>query len=186
MGKKAKSVVIFFVLLLIDQLTKLWAVKILKPIGSIKIIHNVLEIYYVENRGAAFGIMQNKQWFFLIITLAVLVCLLWISGKIPEEKHFVPLKACLYFVGAGAVGNMIDRVFRKYVVDFIYFSLINFPVFNVADIYVTVAAVMLVILILFFYQEEDFDRIFPKKQKRAGGSCNYDRNGKARESKSGK
>ena len=70
MGKKAKSVVIFFVLLLIDQLTKLWAVKILKPIGSIKIIHNVLEIYYVENRGAAFGIMQNKQWFFLIITLA--------------------------------------------------------------------------------------------------------------------
>ena len=106
MEKKAKSVVIFFVLLLIDQLTKLWAVKILKPIGSIKIIHNVLEIYYVENRGAAFGIMQNKQWFFLIITLAVLVGLLWISGKIPEEKHFIPLKACLYFVGAGAVGNM--------------------------------------------------------------------------------
>ena len=173
MEKKAKSVVIFFVLLLIDQLTKLWAVKILKPIGSIililpigfKIIHNVLEIYYVENRGAAFGIMQNKQWFFLIITLAVLVGLLWISGKIPEEKHFIPLKACLYFVGAGAVGNMIDRVFRKYVVDFIYFSLINFPVFNVADIYVTVAAFMLVVLILFFYQEEDLNRVFSKKKE---------------------
>ena len=148
MGKKAKSVVIFFVLLLIDQLTKLWAVKILKPIGSIKIIHNVLEIY-----------------FFLIITLAVLVGLLWISGKIPEEKHFIPLKACLYFVGAGAVGNMIDRVFRKYVVDFIYFSLINFPVFNVADIYVTVAAFMLVVLILFFYQEEDLNRVFSKKKE---------------------
>ena len=165
MGKKAKSVVIFFVLLLIDQLTKLWAVKILKPIGSIKIIHNVLEIYYVENRGAAFGIMQNKQWFFLVITLAVLVGLLWISGKIPEENHFIPLKACLYFVGAGAIGNMIDRVFRKYVVDFIYFSLINFPVFNVADIYVTVAAFMLVVLILFFYQEEDLNRVFSKKKE---------------------
>lgn len=165
MGKKAKSVVVFFVLLLIDQLTKLWAVNILKPIGSIPIIRNVLEIYYVENRGAAFGIMQNKQWFFLIITLAVLGGLIWISAKIPEEKHFVPLKVCLYFVGAGAVGNMIDRVFRKYVVDFIYFSLINFPVFNVADIYVTVAAFMLVILILFFYQEEDLDRVFPKKRE---------------------
>ena len=165
MEKKAKSVVIFFVLLLIDQLTKLWAVKILKPIGSIKIIHNVLEIYYVENRGAAFGIMQNKQWFFLIITLAVLVVLLWISVKIPEETHFIPLYACLYFVGAGAVGNMIDRVFRKYVVDFIYFSLINFPVFNVADIYVTVAAFMLVVLILFFYQEEDLNRVFSKKKE---------------------
>ena len=161
MGKKAKSVVIFFVLLLIDQLTKLWAVKILKPIGSIKIIHNVLEIYYVENRGAAFGIMQNKQWFFLIITLAVLVGLLWISGKIPEEKHFIPLKACLYFVGAGAVGNMIDRVFRKYVVDFIYFSLINFPVFNVADCYITVSTVILLIALFFCYQDDDFSFLKP-------------------------
>ena len=165
MGKKLKAAVIFIILLLADQLTKLWAVKVLMPIGSIPVIRNVLEIYYVENRGAAFGIMQNKQWFFLIITLAVLPGLIWISGKIPEERHFTPLKICLYFVGAGAVGNMIDRIFRKYVVDFVYFSLINFPVFNVADIYVTVAAVMLVILILFFYQEEDFDRIFPKKTK---------------------
>lgn len=165
MGKKAKAVIIFLLLLLIDQLTKLWAVKILKPIGSIPIIRNVLEIYYVENRGAAFGIMQNKQWFFLLITLAVLVGLVWVSGRIPDEKHFIPLKVCLYFVGAGAVGNMIDRIFRKYVVDFIYFSLINFPVFNVADIYVTVAAFLLVGLILFFYQEEDLDRVFPKKRE---------------------
>ena len=72
MGKKLKAAVIFIILLLADQLTKLWAVKVLKPIGSIPVIRNVLEIYYVENRGAAFGIMQNKQWFFLIITLAVL------------------------------------------------------------------------------------------------------------------
>ena len=86
MGKKAKSVVIFFALLLIDQFTKLWAVKTSKPIGSINIIHNVLEIYYVENRGAAFGIMQNKQWFFLIITLAVLVGLLWISGRFRKKN----------------------------------------------------------------------------------------------------
>ena len=62
-------------------------------------------------------------------------------------------------------GNMIDRVFRKYVVDYIYFSLINFPVFNVADIYVTVAAFMLVVLILFFYQEEDLNRVFSKKKE---------------------
>ena len=165
MGKKAKPAAIFLLLLLIDQLTKLWAVKILKPIGSIPIIRNVLEIYYVENRGAAFGIMQNKQWFFLLITVAVLVGLVWVFGKIPEEKHFIPLKVCLYFVGAGAIGNMIDRIFRKYVVDFIYFSLINFPVFNVADIYVTVAAFMLVVLMLFFYQEEDLDRVFSKKSE---------------------
>lgn len=165
MGKKAKPAVIFLILLLIDQFTKLWAVKILKPIGSIPVIRNVLELYYVENRGAAFGIMQNKQWFFLVITLVVLAGLVWISGKIPEEQHFVPLKLCLYFVAAGAVGNMIDRIFRKYVVDFIYFRLIDFPVFNVADIYVTVAAIMLVILIVFFYREEDLDRVFSEKRE---------------------
>lgn len=165
MKKRGKEAVVFLLLLLLDQFTKLWAVKVLKPIGNIPLIKGVLEISYVENRGAAFGIMQNKQWFFLIITIAVLVGLVWISSKIPEEKHFAPLRTCLYFVGAGAVGNMIDRIFRKYVVDFIYFSLINFPVFNVADIYVTVSAVLLVVLILFFYQEEDFDRVFPKKRE---------------------
>ena len=165
MGKKAKPAVIFLILLLIDQFTKLWAVKILKPIGSIPVIRNVLELYYVENRGAAFGIMQNKQWFFLVITLVVLAGLVWISGKIPKEQHFAPLKLCLYFVAAGAVGNMIDRIFRKYVVDFIYFRLIDFPVFNVADIYVTVAAIMLVILIVFFYREVDLDRVFSEKRE---------------------
>ena len=68
-------------------------------------------------------------------------------------------------VFAGAMGNFIDRVFRGYVVDFIYFSLIDFPTFNVADIYVTVAAFMLVVLILFFYQEEDLNRVFSKKKE---------------------
>lgn len=86
-------------------------------------------------------------------------------GKDTGGKTFYSVKDMPVFRGSRAVGNMIDRIFRKYVVDFVYFSLINFPVFNVADIYVTVAAVMLVILILFFYQEEDFDRIFPKKTK---------------------
>lgn len=81
------------------------------------------------------------------------------------RKTFYTTESLPVFVGAGAVGNMIDRVFRKYVVDFIYFSLINFPVFNVADIYVTVAAFMLVVLILFFYQEEDLNRVFSKKKE---------------------
>lgn len=100
----------------------------------------------------------------LIITLAVLVGLLWISGRF-RKKTFYTTESLPVFCGAGAVGNMIDRVFRKYVVDFIYFSLINFPVFNVADIYVTVAAFMLVVLILFFYQEEDLNRVFSKKKE---------------------
>ena len=98
--------------------------------------------------------------------MIVLAALVWALPKIPQERHFLPLTLCLCFIGAGAVGNMIDRIFRGYVVDFFYFKLIDFPVFNVADIYVTTAAVILIVLIVFLYKEEDFDRIFPKKDKR--------------------
>lgn len=158
-----KSVAGFVILLAIDQLTKLWAVSSLQINGPIPIIKNVLELFYVENRGAAFGIMQNKQWFFLIITVVVLLALLYLFPRIPKERHYRGLRLCLYFIGAGAIGNMIDRIFRKYVVDFIYFKLIDFPVFNVADIYVTVSAVLIIILIVFYYSDEDFERIIKKK-----------------------
>lgn len=153
-------------LILLDQVTKLLALQNLKGQNPVTLIPDVFQLLYVENRGAAFGILQNRQWVFLIITVIVLAALVWALPKIPQERHFLPLTLCLCFIGAGAVGNMIDRIFRGYVVDFFYFKLIDFPVFNVADIYVTTAAVILIVLIVFLYKEEDFDRIFPKKDKR--------------------
>lgn len=153
-------------LILLDQVTKLLALQNLKGQNPVTLIPDVFQLLYVENRGAAFGILQNRQWVFLIITVIVLAALVWTLPKIPQERHFLPLTLCLCFIGAGAVGNMIDRIFRGYVVDFFYFKLIDFPVFNVADIYVTTAAVILIVLIVFLYKEEDFDRIFPKKDKR--------------------
>lgn len=153
-------------LILLDQVTKLLALQNLKGQNPVTLIPDVFQLLYVENRGAAFGILQNRQWVFLIITVIVLAALLWALPKIPQERHFLPFTLCLCFIGAGAVGNMIDRIFRGYVVDFFYFKLIDFPVFNVADIYVTTAAVILIVLIVFLYKEEDFDRIFPKKDKR--------------------
>lgn len=165
MKQGIKVFVGWLVLVLLDQITKLLALQNLKGQDPVILIPDVFQLLYVENRGAAFGIMQNRQWLFLIITIVVLAALLWIIPKIPGEKHFLPLKLCLYFIGAGAVGNMIDRIFRGYVVDFFYFELIDFPVFNVADIYVTTAAVVLIVLVVFLYKEEDFDRIFQKKDK---------------------
>lgn len=153
-------------LILLDQVTKLLALQNLIGQNPVTLIPDVFQLLYVENRGAAFGILQNRQWVFLIITVIVLAALVWALPKIPQERHFLPLTLCLCFIGAGAVGNMIDRIFRGYVVDFFYFKLIDFPVFNVADIYVTTAAVILIVLIVFLYKEEDFDRIFPKKDKR--------------------
>ncbi len=166
MNRGLKAGIGCVLLIILDQLTKLWVLDALRGQEPVILLPGVFQLLYVENRGAAFGILQNKQWFFVIITVAVLAALLWVLPKIPAERHFLPLSLCLCFIAAGAVGNMIDRIFRGYVVDFLYFQLIDFPVFNVADIYVTTASVVLILLILFLYKEADFDRIFPKKDKR--------------------
>ena len=166
MNRGLKAGIGCVLLIILDQLTKLWVLDALRGQEPVTLLPGVFQLLYVENRGAAFGILQNKQWFFVIITVAVLAALLWVLPKIPAERHFLPLSLCLCFIAAGAVGNMIDRIFRGYVVDFLYFQLIDFPVFNVADIYVTTASVVLILLILFLYKEAEFARIFPKKDKR--------------------
>ena len=164
MKQGVKAFVGCVLLVVLDQLTKLLALQTLKGGEPVDILPGVFQLLYVENRGAAFGILQNKQWLFLIITVLVLAALLWVLPRIPKEKHFLPLKVCLCLIGAGAVGNMADRIFRGYVVDFLYFRLIDFPVFNVADIYVTTASFVLIILVIVLYREEDFDRIFSGKK----------------------
>lgn len=101
-------------------------------------------------------------YYFTVIVLILIIY--FYLMRIPSEKHFGLLNGIAILFFAGAIGNFIDRVTQRYVVDFFYFRLINFPVFNVADIYVTVAAVLL-ILCLLFYKEEDFERILPTKKK---------------------
>lgn len=146
-------------LIFLDQITKYMAQSGLKDQPAIPIIKDVFELSYVENRGAAFGIMQNQQWFFIVMTAAVLAVLAWFFHKIPVERRYLPLSGCMTTLTAGAIGNLIDRVRLNYVVDFFYFKLINFPVFNVADIYVVVSIILLALLILFYYKEDELDQI---------------------------
>jgi len=145
----------------LDQYTKILAVKHLKD-APIPIIEGVFELHYLENRGAAFGILQNQQTFFLIMGIIMLVAAAILIVQLPDIKRMIPLRACIVAISAGAIGNMIDRVRLNYVVDFLYFKLIDFPIFNVADIYVTVAAFSLVALIVFYYKEEEIDEFFDK------------------------
>lgn len=152
--------------ILLDQYTKMLAVKHLKNQSSIDIIENVFQLHYLENKGAAFGMLQNQKLFFIITTsiVLVLICLFYIN--MPHTKRLIPLRLCLIGIAAGAVGNFIDRIRLNYVVDFLYFELIDFPVFNVADIYVTLSAIGLILLILFYYKEDDLEalfRFFPPK-----------------------
>ena len=155
--------VLWLALIALDLWTKSAAAAVLTQNGPIVLIDGVLEFLYVRNTGAAFSLLENQQWLFIIIAVIVNLAILWIIIRSPKTRHYAPLRLVLVFVSAGAIGNVADRILLRYVRDFIYFSLINFPVFNVADIYVTVATVFLVILTLFYYKEEDFLFLFSGK-----------------------
>ncbi len=170
LSKRKKTFIIvdfimIVILIAIDQFTKHLAVVHLKDKPAYSIIDNVFELNYLENRGAAFGMLQNQKGFFILISCIVLIAICYILVKVPETKKYNILHGLLVLIASGAVGNMIDRIRLEYVVDFFYFVLINFPIFNMADIYVSVACVLLSIVMLFVYKEEDLDflSIRPKK-----------------------
>ena len=162
------GVVCSVVLIFLDQLTKSFAVAHLKNQAPLVIWDGVFELRYLENRGMAFGLLQNRQVLFIIMTILVLFVIGYIYlCKIPSNRHFFFMNVVAVLFFAGAIGNFIDRVSNNYVVDFFYFVLIDFPIFNVADIYVTVAAFFLILLGLFYYKEEDYEIIFPSRKKKS-------------------
>lgn len=159
--------IISTVLVILDQYTKHLAVKYLMNQPNIVLWEGVFELEYLENRGAAFGIMQGQKVFFVIFTSIAMLAIAWFYlKKIPEAKKFCYLDIICILLFAGGIGNFIDRVRLNYVIDFFYFSLIDFPIFNVADIYVTVAAFAMVFLGLFYYKDEDYELIFPTKKEK--------------------
>ena len=145
----------FVALLLLDLGTKIWAASTL-PERPIELVSGVFELRYLENHGAAFGILQNQRWLFLVLTLAFVGFLVFAYIKMPGGRRHFPLRILCITLMAGALGNFVDRLSLGYVRDFLYFRLIDFPIFNVADIYVTVSAFVVVILLLFVYKEDDF------------------------------
>ena len=156
----------FFVVILIvfDQWTKALAYDELRVNGPIVIWDGIFELLYSENRGAAFGILQGQKWFFLLIAAAVVVVILLFLSKMPNEKKMLPLFFCTILLASGAIGNVIDRLYRGFVVDFLYFKLIDFPIFNVADCYVVVAAGLLILLNGFIYKDEDLEFLSSKEK----------------------
>ena len=145
----------FAAAVLADQITKYLAEIFLKNGEPVVIIDGVFQLRYLENRGAAFGMMQNMQYVFIVGALIIVIVFAVLYGRIPHQKRYIPLKICGVLLCAGAVGNMIDRLRLNYVIYFFYFNLIDFPIFNVADCYVVCACIAFVLLILFYYKEED-------------------------------
>lgn len=152
-------------LIAVDQLTKHLAVQQLKDKPAYIILDGILELNYLENKGAAFGMLQNQKVFFIFVAIVILSVIAYVLFKIPDHKKYRALHILLSLIAAGAIGNMIDRIRLDYVVDFIYIVLINFPIFNVADIYVTFATAILVLMLLFVYKEQDLNFISFKQKK---------------------
>ena len=159
------DLLIICALVALDQYTKYLAVIHLKDKQAYIIINGVLELNYLENKGAAFGMLQNQKAFFIFVAVVILSVIGYVLLKAPDKKKYRKMHLLLSLIAAGAIGNMIDRIRLNYVIDFIYFVLINFPIFNMADIYVTVSTVVLVILLLFVYTENDLSFISFKSKR---------------------
>ncbi len=139
--------------ILADFVSKRIALAQLTRVNTVPLWDGVFHLTYVENRGAAFGILQNQKWFFIVLTVAVLAVILYLALK---QKFRHPLMCtALSFLAGGAMGNLIDRIFYGYVVDFLDFCLIDFPVFNIADIFVVIGAGLLAVYFIFFDKEEE-------------------------------
>lgn len=155
-GMIALFAVIAALCVFLDQGSKYLALHYLK-LGTAKpFLPGLIEFLRIENRGAAFGVLQGQMLFFFLITAVILSLILYLLYRLPAERRYLLLVANLAFLTGGALGNLWDRLTRGSVVDFLSFIPISFPVFNVADIFVTGAAFGFVLLFCFYYKEEEF------------------------------
>ncbi|MDR1539674.1 MAG: signal peptidase II [Clostridiales bacterium] len=138
-----------------DQATKHLAVNFLKPLDTTPVIPGIMNFTYVENEGAAFGLMQGARWFFVVLTALVFGVIIYYYLKLPKEKKYRPARVAMVLVASGAIGNAIDRALNGFVVDFIHASFINFPVFNLADIYVVIGTILLSVMFLILGVNEE-------------------------------
>ncbi|MBE6718017.1 MAG: signal peptidase II [Ruminococcaceae bacterium] len=154
------SLCIVFVVIF-DQITKMLAVKYLMPISSFPLIKDVFHLTYVENRGAAFGILQNHRWVFMVLSTVVMVVIIYVMFKYKRFFHPILMTGLSFTVGGG-IGNMIDRTVNGFVVDFFDFTLIDFAVFNLADTFICIGVGLIFLDILL--GKSDYSFLDDKKQ----------------------
>ncbi len=169
MKKRIRNFCLYLVLVLflifLDQLTKYLTLSFIKDGKDIVLIPRVLTLTYVKNTGALFGMMSDSVWLFCLLTPFMMLVLGWIYFQVPADKKFWPARLASMLMMAGGIGNLIDRIRLRYVVDMIYFVPINFPVFNVADCYVTLGVFGFALMLIFW--KELGERMFPDEKKKA-------------------
>lgn len=141
------SLIVGAVLVIIDQIIKYFISAYLQPVGSVSVIDSIFSLTYVENKGVAFGMFSDMRWIFVALTSILLVIIIfYMFKKRPKGKFFY---VCAALIIGGGIGNLIDRIFYGYVIDYLSLSFFP-PVCNFADYCITAGTIMLVIYLLFF------------------------------------
>ncbi len=156
------------ILIFVDQLTKYLVSSNMEEHTSIVVWDGVFEIYFLRNPFASFNFGQSfpQVFYGIVITFSIIfiAVLIYFMLRVPPAKEFRLLQVILILFFAGTIGNFIDRVLYHSVIDFFYFKAINFPVFNVADIFVVVGAALFIFA--FFFKNKMFEKLFPDKKKK--------------------
>lgn len=150
MKRKVTVPIVIVALIALDQWVKFEIVKNIQLGGVKPFIPKILSLTYLRNTGAAFSILENQQWLFVVITLVVIGAAIWYLSK--HIKGSVWLLSALCLIIAGGIGNFIDRMRQGFVVDMFQLDFINFAIFNVADSYLTIGVLVLIVMML---KEED-------------------------------
>lgn len=135
-------VVFILFIVLFDQTTKFFALT-LQTVDFQRFLPGILRFRYHENEGAAWGILADHRWVFMTVSVIAILVMIAILIQMRKERDWLLFSSLAMFIGGG-IGNMIDRIFRGYVIDFLEFEFIDFPIFNVADSFVTIGAVFMV------------------------------------------
>ena len=136
----------------LDQLTKFLVVENISLYGHVEFIPDVLSFTYVQNTGAAFSSFRGMQWLFLVVFIVFTAGVVWEFSK--KKMPFTTFERwCIAAIYAGGLGNMIDRLRYGYVVDMVKTEFMNFPVFNVADCFITCGCILLLVHLFFFNRE---------------------------------
>ncbi len=164
-GVLLADAILILLTLALDQIVKIHIRGSMIQGESFDVIPGFLEIMYIENTGSAFGMFKGQILFFLVIAVVVLIGGCIVLYRIPAEKKYILFNVSLALILSGALGNTVDRILKSSVTDFIYVSLINFPIFNIADIYIVCATALLLFLAIFVYKDEDLEFLSFSKKK---------------------
>ncbi len=165
---RTAMVLVSLILVGIDQLTKWLAVKFVKPAGSIPIVKfgdtEWINFTYCENTGMSFSLLEGQRFILISIPIVLIILVEWyiFSGRATDKRMIFAL-ACL---AGGGLGNLIDRIFLGYVVDFIDFRIINFAIFNFADICAVLGGIAVAIMVIAFDAKEEKAKKLEKAEKK--------------------